>query len=350
MATNVVASMRSRPARWRSLEKERQVADNGDSAFMTDFPHALQGLNETDGWLFAVADGLGGEGNDDVASQTAIGALERLFVGTEKLDDTSFDTPDGWLRAVYSRANLALCDVREKRHLRGVFTTLTSALLVPGIGSGLRFYPANIGDSRMYLLRKKKLLCVTRDDGEGGMVSRVIGDPNVFSEPYLRYATTVGRTPAITEKVLRAIERVLKKSLDDINASNARSLAALFLTLLEGAYPIELATSYSRPLAILLDGLGPDKFSALVGAVARGYIRAASKLAPIELKPDDRLFLCSDGISNAFSESFLRDAIELGTSGTCIKEELDSILTFLLEAPGWVDDDRTAVIVHVESV
>jgi len=345
----VIAGMRSRPARWRAEETTRRVAENGDSAFMDPEARSLTGLPGVSGWLFAVADGLGGEGHDDVASQTAVEALGKLFRGEERLQSLDFDTPDGWLRAVYDQVNRTLCDLRAREGLEGAYTTLTAALLVAREDGRLHCYPANVGDSRLYLLRGHRLVCVTRDDGEGGMVSRVIGDPHLFNASYLRYATTVGRTRSLTSKVLKAIEAVLKKRVGGMDDREARLTAPLFLAVLEGAYPVELASSYSPPVHRLATRLGADAFARLLRDVSRVYVRMASRLAAIELKPDDRILLCTDGISNAFTESFIREAIDL-RAGEHVEQEVERILAFLMEAPGWVDDDRTAVLVHVAGV
>ncbi len=312
--------------------------------------HPLRGLPGISGWLYAVADGLGGEGHDDLASQTAIDTLGKLFRGETVLEDLDFGAPDGWLRSAYDQVNQTLCRIRETEGLQGAFTTLTTALLVPRDGGRLQCFPANVGDSRMYLLRNHKLVCLTRDDGEGGMVTRVVGDPNLFSAPYLRHATTVGRTRSLTGKVVKAIETVLKKRASGMDETEAHLVAPLFLAVLEGAYPIQLAATFSPPLHRVAIDLGPDSFARLMRDVSRVYIRIAERLAPIDLKAGDRLLLCTDGISNAFTDSFIREAIDRHGDGGSPAKEIDEILTFLTETPGWVDDDRTAVLIHVESL
>ena len=123
------------------MEQSRQVAENGDSFFVGGEARALPGLVGTRGCLMVVADGLGGEGNDDIASQTAVGTLSALFEGELALVEQEPATPDGWMRAVYDQANRAVCLERARRGLRGMYTTLTSALIVPGEGGTLTLYP-----------------------------------------------------------------------------------------------------------------------------------------------------------------------------------------------------------------
>jgi len=329
------------------MERARPVALNGDSFFVGEPAQHLVQVPEGEAWLYSVADGLGGEGNDDVASQTAVGALERLFRGGEAMEDSAFSTPDGWLRAAYAQVNRAVCEERRIRRLQGMFTTLTTALLLQRPDGGISLYPANIGDSRMYLLRERRIIALTRDDGEGGFISRVIGDPNVFSESFLRYATTVARTRDIEARILDALEIALRGLVTDIAQADARPLASLFLTLLEGVCPVDLAPAYSRPLGILYDGLGANRFKSLVASLAQSYETSASALAPFPLEPGDRLLLCSDGISNAFSEGFLQEVLGMELAANPGEEVLETILSWLLETPGRVDDDRTAVVVRL---
>ena len=350
MSARIRASMRSRPARWRAEERSEAVAENGDSAFVGSELRPLRGLSGVSGWLFAVADGLGGEGHDDVASQTAVDTLAGIFSGDLPVENLDFDTPDGWLRSVVDQVNRTLCRVRRERALEGAYTTLAIALLVPRPDEGLECYLANVGDSRLYLLRGDKLLCLTRDDGEGGMVTRVVGDPNLFAAPYLRHATTVARTRSLTQKMVTAIETVLTKRRIVDDDTQASLVAPLLLAVLEGAFPIELAATFSPALHRIALQAGPEGFERLMRDVSRVYMRAAERLAPVALKPNDRLLLCTDGISNAFAETFIRDALISGSAADPGEDELDDILTLLTESEGWVDDDRTAVLVHVVEV
>jgi serine/threonine protein phosphatase PrpC len=349
VAVRVISRGRSRPAQWRSLEKSRPVALNGDSFFVGGETTALRIENPLPAELFAVADGLGGEGNDDVASQTAVKGLEAIFRGEAPLEDFVLTSPDAWLRAAFYQVNRGVCEVRRSRRLRGVYTTLTSALLVHERDGSVVLYPANVGDSRMYLLRNRQLQSLTRDDGENGFISRVIGDPNVFAESYLRYTTTVARTDVIESKILTALEGAMRDLVQDMAPDDALPLASLFLTLLEGICPVDLAPAYSRPLGILFEGLGARRFKELVNALAQTYEKVAAAMAPIPLLPGDRLLLCSDGISNAFSHTFIQEVMAMDSTGAG-DDVLDTILSWLTESPGRVDDDRTAVVVRLEQV
>lgn len=345
MGLSITARGRSRPAFWRKLERDRKVADNGDSFFVGEGPVPFPPLGDLSSLLVSVADGLGGEGNDDLASQAAVGALAAAFRLQSELPAVT--TPDGWLREAYVNANNRVCQERGERGVQGMFTTLTTALITLPEAGPCTFYPANIGDSRMYLARDGALSLVTRDDGANSFVTRVIGDPHVFSDSWLRYTTTVGRMPDIDAKLKAAIGQRVQELLPDLRTMELGEFTELFQNVLEGVYPLELLGSINVRTGFLLDRIGTDRFLELIDLVAEAYQPLASELAGIPLQAGDRLFLCSDGISNAFSHAFLADALSATGAGQPPRETLDNILKFLLEAPGRVDDDRTAVIVQV---
>jgi PPM family protein phosphatase len=103
--------------------------------------------------LFAVADGMGGHAAGEVASATAVHALEAAF--TEH-------TPAGLAEAARA-ANRAVWDqAQTDSELRGMGTTLVALALVGEPGSE-ELAVANIGDSRLYLLRLGELVQVTTD-------------------------------------------------------------------------------------------------------------------------------------------------------------------------------------------
>lgn len=345
MPPTVVARGKSRPAYWRRMERERHVADNGDSllvcapATLTAFPNVVC-------QLVAVADGLGGEGNDDLASQAAVSALDHTF-RAELPESLTISPPDAWLREAFVRANQKVCDERQARRIDGMFTTLTAALLVTRADGTVALYPGNIGDSRLYLWRDGELYPLSRDDGASGYVTRVIGDPNLFHTSFLRYATTVARTPDIQHRVRAALEAALDIHLHAVHGTELAEYAELFQNVLEGVFPLDMLANVNLESSYLIDRLGLERFHTLLELLIPTYDALVSELAPIPLLPGDRLLLCSDGISNAFSESFLCDALSARSPHQPPAEVLDNILQFLLEAPGRVDDDRTGVIVHV---
>jgi protein phosphatase len=108
---------------------------------------------ESDSFLLAVADGMGGHPAGDVASRIA----------ADTLRDALAHLPAGdfglALKQAYRRANEAIYQAGEADATHaGMGTTLTAAVL-----RGKYATVANVGDSRAYLLRASSLTQVTRD-------------------------------------------------------------------------------------------------------------------------------------------------------------------------------------------
>jgi len=97
-----------------------------------------------------LADGLGGQGDGDVASrlavESAINCLEhKLFASLNAL------------KRAFCIASDAVYDARSRRSNR-MMTTLVGVLL-----SGRKFYAAHVGDSRLYWFRDGKLMYQSLD-------------------------------------------------------------------------------------------------------------------------------------------------------------------------------------------
>jgi protein phosphatase len=106
--------------------------------------------------LFAVADGMGGHAAGEVASEVAIGAVERAFGGG---DAPASDD----LRVAVEHANQVV--YQQAQHdpaLRGMGTTLTVAAVVVTDGEE-RIAVANVGDSRAYVFAHGDLTQLTED-------------------------------------------------------------------------------------------------------------------------------------------------------------------------------------------
>ena len=105
--------------------------------------------------LFAVADGVGGHQAGEVASQTAVETLQRIF-------DEGEHTTEGLVAAVEA-ANQAVWQLAQgSREKRGMGTTLTALALVQENGEE-ELALANVGDSRTYLLQQGELIQLTED-------------------------------------------------------------------------------------------------------------------------------------------------------------------------------------------
>ncbi len=105
-------------------------------------------LAPPDGRLFAVADGMGGHRAGEVASATAIDALQAAFARGAALDEAVGEAN----AAVFEKASANL-------DMRGMGTTLTAAALLDGDVLLL----GHVGDSRAYLWRHGDVIQITED-------------------------------------------------------------------------------------------------------------------------------------------------------------------------------------------
>lgn len=105
--------------------------------------------------LFAVADGMGGAAGGEEASSTAVAALKAAFEAHPSADGLA-DGVRNANRAVWEKA-------LENPALRGMGTTMAAVALVEGTDEGEVLAVANVGDSRVYLLRDGRLDQITDD-------------------------------------------------------------------------------------------------------------------------------------------------------------------------------------------
>lgn len=103
--------------------------------------------------LFLVADGMGGHNAGDFASRITVETI------TARIAESAKQEPARLLEDAIAAANAA---VRKKAledpALEGMGTTIVAACC-----SGALLYAANVGDSRLYLVRDKRIHQITRD-------------------------------------------------------------------------------------------------------------------------------------------------------------------------------------------
>jgi PPM family protein phosphatase len=102
------------------------------------------------GWLFAVADGVGGHEKGEVASRTAIETVLEGFREASRGEPLS-----GLLEKLVRRANTKVLDASMNS---GMATTLVACALRYD-----RAVIAHVGDSRCYLVRQRAATLLTRD-------------------------------------------------------------------------------------------------------------------------------------------------------------------------------------------
>ncbi|GFP24726.1 PPM family protein phosphatase [Candidatus Hakubella thermalkaliphila] len=106
-----------------------------------------------DGRLFMVADGVGGHQAGEVASRTTVAIMSSAL---RKVVPSEVEEK---VREIARTANRKLLDLAQQdQRLRGMATTLSLVLLLDHLA-----YVASAGDSRVYLLRDRRLQQITRD-------------------------------------------------------------------------------------------------------------------------------------------------------------------------------------------
>ena len=112
------------------------------------------------GAIAVIADGVGGHGNGDVASRTAVD------IALEKFREAKLEaTPKAVLRTIFEAANLALYD-QGMSDPRGKHMATT---LTVGIFRGKELHIGHVGDTRMYLIRQEELRRLTSDHSATGL-------------------------------------------------------------------------------------------------------------------------------------------------------------------------------------
>src|SRR5215831_1956188 len=102
--------------------------------------------------LLLVADGMGGHGHGDVASQIAVQTIGEVFMNTSGTD------PRGRLHAGFVTANQRIIAEADRIGGAGMGTTCVAVYL-----QGNQAWIAHIGDSRIYLIREGQVIFRTTD-------------------------------------------------------------------------------------------------------------------------------------------------------------------------------------------
>ena len=140
--------------------------------------------------LFLVADGMGGHRAGDYASRFLIQHLVACVRTSDGKAQVSV------LEKAIRRVNRELYrEAVEKEELMGMGTTLVAATT-----EGKTLYVSNIGDSRLYLIRRKKAYQVTRDHS---YVEEMVAAGRMIrgSQEYLSQKNIITRAAGMTERV-----------------------------------------------------------------------------------------------------------------------------------------------------
>ena len=121
------------------------------------------------GWLYAVADGVGGAQAGEIASKLAIQTLLNTYYHSYR------DTAAGRLENAVIKANHAVYEqAKEQEGPRRMGTTLVAAVV-----RGKELIVANVGDSRAYLISDGRIEQITRDHS---VVARLVAEGVITAE------------------------------------------------------------------------------------------------------------------------------------------------------------------------
>lgn len=181
----------------------------------TNIPQPDETHSRHRGYVFLVADGVGGNEAGDVASQLGAASVEEFLLNTFRRVAAA-PTGDGQdalreLQAALLRADARLFDAAHRHpEWRGMGTTLTLAL-----ASGRRLFVAHAGDSRGYLYTGGALRRLTADHTFASEMARA-GHLTPAQEAYHPWRHVVTNLLGGTEPGVRAEVHLLDLHPGDV--------------------------------------------------------------------------------------------------------------------------------------
>lgn len=133
-------------------------------------------------FLVAVADGMGGHTGGEIASAIAIEEIRNSITARIKKDQTDSISIPQILKEAYKHANDRIFrKASENEDLVGMGSTLVAALI-----SKSKATIANVGDSRAYLIRQKRIEQITQDHNwKNEQLSKGnIEEQDIINSPY----------------------------------------------------------------------------------------------------------------------------------------------------------------------
>ncbi|NJC63428.1 serine/threonine-protein phosphatase [Planosporangium flavigriseum] len=199
--------------------------------------------------LFAVADGLGGHPAGNIASAAAIEALPHYDRPVDPAD-----LPATLGRAVRAANEALRHKIEAEPQLAGMGTTLVALLW-----SGTAAILANVGDSRVYLLRDGGTVQITEDHTYGHLVADAANVPNL-PERLSRWldGRADGRSPDLSTWDMRPGDRFL---LCSDGLSSYVPFDLINATLRSPSDPNEVA---DRLITLAIDHGGSDNVTVVV--------------------------------------------------------------------------------------
>jgi PPM family protein phosphatase len=146
---------------YAGLSEQGPVRDNNEDFIACQIPPdpLLQGQK---GYLFTIADGVGGHRAGEVASKQGTEKLIELYYAGGK-------NPLAALQRAFKQTNLHICDLGlTNPAYRRMATTLSAIALV-----GSQVHIGHVGDTRIYHIRGSAIQQLTRDHSEVGELVRM---------------------------------------------------------------------------------------------------------------------------------------------------------------------------------
>jgi len=173
-----------------SLTDTGQVRPNNEDAFGQCDPASKKEWGGK-GWLFVVADGMGGHRGGEIASNIAVDVVKSTYYS----DDG--ESRSAALKTAVEEANRHILDESiSDAALTGMGTTCTAMAVHDGFA-----YFVHVGDSRAYVLRESELVQLTQDHSLVGEMVRsgILSDEDARVHPKRNVITrSLGIQPAVT--------------------------------------------------------------------------------------------------------------------------------------------------------
>ncbi len=158
---------------------------NEDSLLCADFSGGNPGRPQPF-YLFAVADGIGGHAGGEVASALAVQTLMEKFEQLPEAGEAALDL-EGILEGAFHHANrLIYRRGAEAERLTGMGTTLVAVVVTANMA-----IVANVGDSRLYLIRKGSLSQISQDHNWAAeqLRRKLLSEKEIVRSPFRNLVT-----------------------------------------------------------------------------------------------------------------------------------------------------------------
>ncbi|WP_166985879.1 PP2C family protein-serine/threonine phosphatase [Canibacter zhoujuaniae] len=238
--------------------------------------------------VFLVADGMGGHQAGALAAQTAVASFRETVAGFPALTQRVFEQA-----LAYARQRVA----KISASVEGIAGCTLSGVAVIAGESGYEWLVANIGDSRVYLLRDNKLSLITNDHS---LLNEMLQAGYDISDPRLPKANIITR--ALGSDASQADLWRLEMELGDrlLICTDGLSGQLDESTLLEWLRRGSVELAADLLMETVLEGEAPDNVSVIVlevateGEFSEGELAQLQAALPLDFERRRREHLAKD--------------------------------------------------------